>query len=349
MPSNRQAKALTEPQIKSTQVTLCYPQLSLDALMATSSLQIVLNKNHNKPAEKNSQDWQACFLQDLDQSQKELPLERLRAHLLNIEPHYKTQVCCDLVAMQMTHRGAYLWGPEQLTFSAEDNQRLVDSINHKLMANDERMVCFKNFQWLYVSEKPISLQQDSYSHYIGRDMFEFKYQGRQAKHWQMLATEIQMLIKQMIDYEGLTIMPPEWIAQVHFSANNETLMLNKDRQQQRSAVQQYWLDLSSKAIQVLTDDEILRIYCEQSLITHQTLSLAELELQLNKILTHLTKPKCWLLFNKVEVKKAQRVAEQLVQYCQNNCVNLKIVTRDKTLQVNFSTGFLRHFINWFKR
>ncbi len=349
MPSNRQAKALTVPQIKSTQVTLCYPQLSLGALMATPSLQTVLNINHNKPAEKNSQDWQAYFLQDLDQSQKELPLDRLRSHILNIDPRYKTQVCCDLVAMQMTHRGAYLWGQEQLTLSPEDNQRLVDAINQKLMAKDERLVSYNYFQWMYLCEKPIKLQQKSYSHYIGRDMFAFNYQGEQAKHWQMLATEIQMLIKQMMDYEGLTVMPPEWIAQVHFSGNTEHSKAKQNSEAKASNHHQSWADFSFKPLQVLTDDALLCVYCEQSLIPHQTLSLSDFEQQLEQSLVQLRKDHGWFLFNNTEVKKAQRVAEQLIKFCQQHSINLKIIARDQTLQLKHLISFLSRLINWFKR
>jgi len=331
------------------QITLCYPRLSLGELMATPSLQSASQLKNYKPAEKNSQDWQAYFLQDLDQAEKELPLDKLRSHILNIDPRYKTQVCCDLVAMQMTHRGAYLWGQEQLTFSPEDNQVLVDSINQKLMGKDERFVSYNYFQWMYLCEKPIALQQDSYSHYIGRDMFAFNYQGEQAKHWQMLATEIQMLIKQMMDYEGLTLMPPEWIAQVHFSGNNEKLIVKQDGQPQASNWHQLWADFSSKSIQVLTDDALLWVYCEKSLIPHQKLSLSHFEQQLEQSMVRFRKSHGWLLFNKIELKKAQRVAEQLVKFCQQHSINLKIIARDQTLQINHSIGFLQRLINWFRQ
>ncbi|MDQ7050895.1 MAG: hypothetical protein Q9M92_15735 [Enterobacterales bacterium] len=92
------------------QISLSYSGLCLNELISTPGLQTLLQTKNTKPAEKNSQDWQADFLQALNQVQTELPMDKLRAHRLAVDPSYKTQVCCDLVAMQMTHRGAYLLG-----------------------------------------------------------------------------------------------------------------------------------------------------------------------------------------------------------------------------------------------
>ncbi|MDQ7050896.1 MAG: hypothetical protein Q9M92_15740 [Enterobacterales bacterium] len=240
------------------------------------------------------------------------------------------------------------WGQEQLGFSAADNQKLVDAINQKLMAEDERLVSYGRFQWLYLSKKAIALEQTSYKNYIGRDMFAFKYQGDSAKHWQMLATEIQMLIKQMIDYEGLTAMPPEWIAHVHFSGQSDPTR-NSQNGKRNNHQNHYWPDLSSQPTQLVTDEPLLSTYAAECQIPQQLLAHFEFAQQFHSILKPMKKPQAWLVFEQAEISQAQATTERLLQFCQQHAIDLKIIMRDQTLRMSHSTGFFKRILQCFRR
>lgn len=159
----------------------------------------------------------------------DLPWNQLRA--LKLESEISKQIlqanhtlaCCDPVMMQVTHRGAYLWGQESINFSEEDMISIVAEINDKLMLEGESFHCLNNKQWLYVNSKEIELRQKSFESEIGRDQFGFSYGGKDGMFWERLATEIQMLIKQMIDYGKLNAVAAESLINVHFwgESNNK--------------------------------------------------------------------------------------------------------------------------------
>ena len=81
--------------------------------------------------------WEADFCSNIGYASSSLPWNILRASQFDLGHDYKTIVCCDPVLMQMTHRGAYLWGQEQINFSKEEAIRLIAQINQQLMGDDE--------------------------------------------------------------------------------------------------------------------------------------------------------------------------------------------------------------------
>jgi len=199
-----------------SEISLYLPELTSHALLKNDKIN---NTNVSFSEGVLKKGWQYELCSDLGYSKTNLPWNKLRALQFDIDSEFKTLVCCDPVLMQMTHRGAYLWGQEGLNFSKEDVIRIIAQINQQLMGENERFYLLNNNQWLYTNKKHIKLEQESFEKYIGKDMFGFSYQGNDGIYWDKLATEIQMLLKQMMDYQGLTQVPPEMIVNVHFWGN----------------------------------------------------------------------------------------------------------------------------------
>jgi len=194
-------------------ISLYLPELTSHALLDNNKIK---NGNYLISVDALKVDWQHELCNQLGYSKKSLPWNKLRALQFDIGSEFKTLVCCDPVLMQMTHRGAYLWGQEQLNFSKEDVIRIIAQINQQLMSDDECFYLLNNNQWLYTNKRHIKLDQQGFENYIGKDMFGFSYQGLDGLYWDKLATEFQMLLKQMMDYQGLTQVPPEMLVNVHF-------------------------------------------------------------------------------------------------------------------------------------
>ncbi len=201
-----------EPSPKST-IHFYFPELSCQQLLSIDSIKKYQDKINRQDLVN---DWQQEFCKEIGFGDKKLPWNKLRALQFDIGDDVQTVVCCDPVMMQMTHRGAYLWGQSPLEFSKEDVIRIIAQINQQLMGDDECFYLLDDYQWLYTSKKTVELSQNSFEEYIGKDMFGFSYPGNDGIFWDKLATEIQMLIKQMMDYQGLTTVPAEMIVNVHF-------------------------------------------------------------------------------------------------------------------------------------
>lgn len=195
-------------------------------------------------------DWQAEFVAEIGRPNSIIPWNVLRAQQFDINSKVKTIVCCDPVVMQMTHRGAYLWGQRTIEFTTEEVIRIIAYINEKLMGEGENFYLLNNNQWLYTNEDKIELIQSSFETYIGKDMFGFSYQGINGQFWNKLATEIQMLIKQMIDYQGISTLPPEHLLNVHFWGNAQESILTGIEQ-----------SISSNRL-IISDDLQMETYCK---------------------------------------------------------------------------------------
>jgi len=162
------------------------------------------------------QDWQQHLCLNLNYHQSEIPWNLLRALEIDLPKQAKTIVCCDPISIQMTHRGAYCWGQAALSISAKDAQTIVTQINQLLMSDSEQFLLTEDLQWLYISNEQLELNQSSFVHLIGKDLFDFRYQGKDERRWSSLATEIQMLIKQLMDYKKIEACSPEASVAVHF-------------------------------------------------------------------------------------------------------------------------------------
>ena len=170
---------------------------------------------------ESHQDWQQHFCSTLNYHQSEIPWNLLRALEINLPKDAKTIVCCDPISIQMTHRGAYCWGQAALSISKEDAQTIVAHINQTLMEQGELFLLTDDLQWLYISNESLELKECSFEHLIGKDLFDFRYQGKDERRWSSLATEIQMLIKQLMDYKKIESCSPEASVAVHFWGDTE--------------------------------------------------------------------------------------------------------------------------------
>jgi len=169
-------------------------------------------------------------------------------------------------------------------------------------------------------------------------MFSFNYHGEQAKYWQMLATEIQMLIKQMMDYQGLTVMPPEWIAQVHFSGNNQD---------------DSWPNYTSKALQVFTDDRLLSTFCQQCQIPFKQNRFEFFSTNLKQNLSDSQAKQAWLLFNQIEsdnlrLENTSLLIQSLLNFALQHQVTLKIIAGDQWFELNHSRNLFDRLVKWFR-
>ncbi len=211
-------------------------------------------------------DWQVDFCQSVGSALKKLPLTELRLKQFEVSPTIKTACCCDPVLMQLTHRSAYLLGQAPMNLTQNDAIRIVAQINEKLMGDDEYLYLFDKNSWLYTSEKEKSLSSLALSDLIGKDIFNYPYLDDDATYWQQLSTEIQMLIKQMIDYQGLTKQPSETMLNVHFYDG-----INPQVKSELPFV-------SNDNLCVVSDNELIKSFCLNSLLTHATIhSLNDIE------------------------------------------------------------------------
>jgi len=207
--------------MENSSISLFVTELSAAQLESTGALNEYSDSLTEKPL---VDDWQSEFISEIEFSGDIIPWNWLRAKQFNLAEEVRTVVCCDPVVMQMTHRGAYLWGQQSLSLSTEEAIQIVAYINEQLMEEGEVFYMLNNNQWLYTNEKKIEIRQPSFEQYVGKDMFGFSYSGSQGMFWQKLATEIQMLVKQMVDYQGISSLPPEHILNVHFWGNSNPVL-----------------------------------------------------------------------------------------------------------------------------
>ncbi len=278
-------------------------------------------------------DWQLEFAQQHGINEHTIPWNLLRATHFNLSDETKTVVCCDPVLMQMTHRGAYLWGQQGIEFSKEEAIRVIANINEKLMGPGESFYLLSNHQWLFTSEQELDLNLPSFESYIGKDMFGFGYPGSDGVWWDKLATEIQMLVKQMIDYQGLTGPQSEHLINVHFWGNTKARLPNDTA------------GMDNSAQLILSNDSQL-----ESLATHYKKPFAGLDFLDSP--DNQQKHKSNQLSVVVSGTNSGTVAttiQKLIDMAnQNRLAEVRIVTADKLIILSEKKSVWNKFLQWFK-
>jgi hypothetical protein len=203
-------------------------------------------------------DWQASFCDSVGYPDSDLPWTQLRLAQFDIDPSVTTACCCDPVMMQMTHRGAYMLGQNSLPLTQNDAIRIVSQINEKLMREGESLYLVDKHAWLFTCEKKLNFSALPVQELVGKDMFNYSYQGNDAAYWQQLANEIQMLLKQMIDYQGLAATPPETMMNVHFF-DHKNLTESKNIP-----------FVKNDSLTIVSDNELIKTFCEKSFISYET-------------------------------------------------------------------------------
>ncbi|TQV86444.1 hypothetical protein [Aliikangiella coralliicola] len=220
-----------------------------------------------------AQDWQAYFCQTVGYQKNDLPWTQLLLAQFNIERAVQTACCCEPVMVQLTHRGAYMIGQSQLQLSANDAIRIVSRINEQLMEEGERLYLVGKNHWLYTTDRMLELISEPVKDLIGKDLFNYAYGGKDAQYWQRLNNEIQMLIKQMVDYKELPEASPETMMNIHF---HDPVNL---------ADMQEIPFINNKDVTVVTDNEVIESFCMNTFLTHKTTGeLADLAAENNVII-----------------------------------------------------------------
>lgn len=161
-------------------------------------------------------DWENIFCEKVGFESDNLPWSFLRKQQFQLSENIQSVCCCDPVINQLTHQGAYMIGQAPIALSPNDAIRIVTKINETLMGEDEQIYMVDQFSWIYCSEKKLELGSQNIGDLVGKDMFNFSYKGKDAEHFKRLNMEIQMLIKQMVDYGELTEPTPETLINLHF-------------------------------------------------------------------------------------------------------------------------------------
>jgi hypothetical protein len=318
-----------DQSLKST-ISFYFPELSCAQLLSIDSManyqaQFVIDDLPN--------DWQQEFCKQIGFGEKSLPWNKLRALQFDIPDDMQTVVCCDPVMMQMTHRGAYLWGQSQLEFSKEEVIRIIAQINQQLMGDGEYFYLLDNHQWLYTNKKAIELTQSSFEEYIGKDRFGFSYQGKDGVYWDKLATEIQMLIKQMMDYQGLTQVPAEMIVNVHFWGNTDHKVFLP------------FETLADKSLQVFSSDGLLKLFCQKSDIKLESLESFQAIISKNNN-EHLNNIILLMLNN--ELADFSQLVKDSIENSKSRYDVVRLITQDKVLEVSKSKTLWQKIKSVFK-
>jgi len=278
------------------------------------------------------EDWENQFCDELGLSTKNLPWNQLRGLQFDIEPNTDTVVCCDPVMMQMTHRGAYLWGQQQLEFSKEDVIRIIAQINQQLMGDDECFYLVDNNQWLYTNKREIALDQASYEESIGKDMFGFSYAGQEGNYWDKLATEIQMLIKQMMDYQGLTPAPAEMIVNAYFWGDSK-IKINSPFEKSEAS-----------DIRIFVSDNLIELFVKASDVGY-----AAVPDFVPATSTNDTANNILVIKQDDRIDVSQLVAD-VIDYSKTNAVcSVRFVTQDKIISLKKEYSVFKKILNIFRR
>ncbi len=281
-----------------------------------------------------SDDWQLEFSQRVGLDGHSIPWNLLRATHFKLPPDTKTIVCCDPVMMQMTHRGAYLWGQQGIGFSQEQVIRIIANINEKLMEEGESFYLLNDQQWLYTSTQEFELNLPSFENYIGKDMFGFSYPGKDGSRWDRLATEIQMLIKQMMDYQGLPAVSAEHLMNVHFWGNTKArLHPTQPALQQSSHV-------------VMTNDNQLESLCQYYKISHYLMDKIN---QLNEIDSDATN-QLSVVISKRHSLDISLIFESMIDLVNRNQLKeFLVVAADKQILIKEKDSLVKKLFNFFGR
>lgn len=220
-----------------------------------------------------SQDWQSLLCCAVDYPYNDFPSTQLRMAQFKLKPSVQTVCCCDPVMLQLTHRGAYMLGQNGVEFSQSDAIQVVAQINEKLLGEGEWLYLLDSRAWLFTSEARLVLDNTSkISDLIGKDMFDFSYQGKDASKWQQLANEIQMLLKQMQDYKELPSLSPEALLNVQFF---DCVNINQSNSEQTSQLP----FINKPELTLISDNELMKTFCMHTLLQHVAVE------QLNQVRT----------------------------------------------------------------
>jgi hypothetical protein len=292
-------------------------------------------KNIEIKSNENKMPINELFCQSIGFVGVDLPWNQLRALQFDLaqnisnENNRLTLACCDPVMMQVTHRGAYLWGQDTMSFSNKEVIAIVAQINDKLMEDGESFYLLNNKQWLYVNEKKLELQQASFENEIGRDQFGFSYSGNDRIFWNRLATEIQMLIKQMIDYGDLNSIADESLVNVHFwgDSNNQ---LNSPINIECSG-----------DIKLYANNNLIKTMCAKAKVEFEKLGkLSDLFRQDRKknIMISFSEDSCWL----------EEVVDEILSLSwtqKRQQRRIKLVLQDRTIELRLKQSFLQRLFN----
>lgn len=298
-------------------ISLYLPYLSAEQLFARSSFNEFLPRFNLRPL---SDELESFLCQEMALETGYIAWNKIRARQFNIPPETQTVVCCDPVMMQMTHRGAYLWGQSQLNFSNEEVIQIIAQINQQLMGESENFFLLDNQRWLYTNKAKRVLEQTSFDREVGKDRFGFSYSGLDGLFWDRLATEIQMLIKQMMDYQGLTPVAPEMMVNVHFWGNTEDQISTPFETPKNLDFQFY------------TSDFLYQSFCANSQIPVRNMN----EFDLVSVIESSTDNKNpIIIFSPNEHQQFENIiAEYLGKNSYANKINLQIITQDKQILLN---------------
>ncbi len=318
-----------EQSLKSS-ISFYFPELSCAQLLSNDSM---VKYQEQFIIDVLPKGWQQEFCQQIGFVEKNLPWNKLRALQFDISDDIQTVVCCDPVMMQMTHRGAYLWGQSQLEFSKEEVIRIIAQINQQLMGDDECFYLLDNHQWLYTNKKAIELTQSSFEEDIGKDRFGFAYSGKDGVYWDKLATEIQMLIKQMMDYQGLTSVPAEMIVNVHFWGDTRhKAFLPFER-------------LEDKSLQVFSSDGLIELFCQKSGIKFESLENFQRIVSKNndEYLNNVV-----LAMSNNELTDFSQLVKDSIENSEGRYDVVRLITQDKVLEVSKTKTLWQKFKSIFK-
>ena len=310
-------------------ISVYFPDYSYQHLL---SLAVFDSNNYDVSENVPSDGWEKIFCDELGLSIKRLPWNQLRGLQFDIESNTETVVCCDPVMMQMTHRGAYLWGQQQLEFSKEDVIRIIAQINQQLMGDDECFYLVDNKQWLYTNKREIALDQASYEESIGKDMFNFAYSGKEGNYWDKLATEIQMLIKQMMDYQGLTQAPAEMMVNAYFWGDSKIKINSTFEKSEVSDMR------------VFVSDNLTELFVKES-----GAGYAAVPDFVPAISTNDTANNILVIKQNDSINVSQLVAD-VIDYSKTNAVcSVRFITQDKVMCLKKESSIFKKILNIFKR
>lgn len=100
----------------------------------------------------------------------------------------------DPVLLSADHRGIYLLGRECLGLTVQSAPPLIAELNRFLQQDGLTLYSATPHQWYLHSERPIALTSTPLLEVIGKDIGRFQPGGADARRWQLLATELSMLL-----------------------------------------------------------------------------------------------------------------------------------------------------------
>ena len=303
---------------------LFLPQISSEQLRRFANLEPGQSSFEVQPLQL---DWEQQFCSFIGVAETKLPWTQLRLAQYELTKNIKTAVCCDPVLMQLTHRGAYMLGQDSMQLSQSEAIRIVAQINERLMDSGEQLLLVDKYSWLFTSERELTLSDLSYKDLIGKDVFNYPYAGDHAQFWQQLSTEIQMLIKQMIDYQGVSSIAPDTLFNVHFS--NAVDVSNP--------VEMPFV--KNESIAIVTDNELIQSFCSKSFLAQYLIADREKTEQENLLI---------IAFDS-ECEQYPDLVDFWIESSHSGFTETsELICKDVVFKTNNTTGFLSKLRRFFQ-